>query len=107
MRGNHITLQHNEKEFSTIAHLMPNSITVAVGQKVVRGQVIAKCGNSGNTSEPHIHFQLNDGKSFFASAGLPVKFKNVFATENGKTHPEEYIVKGQFVETASLNFLDN
>lgn len=47
-------------------------------------KAIAKCGNSGNTSEPHLHFQLNDGKSFFASAGLPVRFKNVLATGNGK-----------------------
>ncbi|MBA1336216.1 MAG: Peptidase M23B [Firmicutes bacterium] len=100
VRGNFIMLKHNEKEFSTIAHLMPNSITVALGQKVVRGQAIAKCGNSGNTSEPHVHFQLNDGRSFFISAGLPVKFKNVFATENGKTRPAEYIVKGQSVENS-------
>ncbi|MCL6558040.1 MAG: M23 family metallopeptidase [Firmicutes bacterium] len=98
IRGNYITLKHNEKEFSTIAHLMPGSVTVALGQKVVRGQAIAKCGNSGNTSEPHIHFQLNDGKSFFASAGLPVKFKNVCAMENGETRPAEYIAKGQLVE---------
>lgn len=102
IRGNYITLKHSEKEFSTIAHLMPNSITVALGQKVVRGQVIAKCGNSGNTSEPHVHFQLNDGKSFFASAGLPVKFENVFATENGKTLPVEYIVKGQSVKNSDF-----
>ncbi|GEA13848.1 hypothetical protein E308F_00880 [Moorella sp. E308F] len=98
IRGNFITLKHNEKEFSTIAHLMPNSITVTLGQKVVRGQVIARCGNSGNTSEPHVHFQLNDGRSFFASAGLPVKFKNVLAKENGKTGLADYIVKGQSVE---------
>jgi murein DD-endopeptidase MepM/ murein hydrolase activator NlpD len=105
IRGNYITLKHNEKEFSTIAHLMPDSITVALGQKVVRGQVIAKCGNSGNTSEPHVHFQLNDGKSFFASAGLPIKFKNVLATENGKTRPAKYIVKGQSVENSESKFL--
>ncbi|HOV80565.1 MAG TPA: M23 family metallopeptidase [Bacillota bacterium] len=105
IRGNYVTLKHNEKEFSTIAHLMPNSITVAMGQKVVRGQAIAKCGNSGNTSEPHVHFQLNDGKSFFASAGLPVKFKNVLATENGKTRLAEYIVKGQSVENCEFKLL--
>jgi len=100
IRGNYITLKHNEKEFSTIAHLMPGSVTVALGQKVVRGQVIAKCGNSGNTSEPHVHFQLNDGKCFFASAGLSVKFKNVYATENGETRLAEHIAKGQSVENS-------
>lgn len=98
MRGNFITIKHQEKEFSTLAHLMPGSITVALGQKVVRGQVIARCGNSGNTSEPHVHFQLNDERSFFASAGLPIRFRNVCAKENGKTCSADYIVKGQSVE---------
>lgn len=98
MRGNFITIKHQEKEFSTLAHLMPGSIIVALGQKVVRGQVIAKCGNSGNTSEPHVHFQLNDGSSFFASAGLPIRFKNVWTKGNGQTCPADYIVKGQSVE---------
>lgn len=109
IRGNYIMLKHNEKEFGTIAHLMPGSVTVALGQKVIRGQAIAKCGNSGNTSEPHVHFQLNDGKSFFASAGLPVRFKNVRATENGKTHTAGYISKGQLVKNSQsgLDFLHN
>ncbi len=72
-------------------------------------KAIAQCGNSGNTSEPHVHFQLNDGKSFFASAGLPARFKNVLATENGKTHAAEYISKGQFVKNIQpgLDFLHN
>lgn len=98
MRGNYITIRHQEKEFSTLAHLMPGSIIVALGQKVIQGQVIARCGNSGNTSEPHIHFQLNDGRSFFASAGLPIRFKNVWAKGNGQTCPADYIFKGQAVE---------
>lgn len=98
MRGNYITIRHQEKEFSTLAHLMPGSITIALGQKVVRGQMIARCGNSGNTSEPHVHFQLNDGKSFFASAGLPIRFSNVWAEENGQACPPDYIVQGQAVE---------
>lgn len=98
MRGNYITIRHQEKEFSTLAHLMPGSITVALGQKVVRGQVIARCGNSGNTSEPHVHFQLNDGRSFLASAGLPIRFKNVWAKENGKAYTAVYLAKGQSVQ---------
>ena len=38
---------------------------------------IAKCGNSGNTSEPHVHFQLQNGMSFFLSSGLPIAFSNI------------------------------
>ncbi len=101
MRGNFITIKHQEKELSTVAHLMPGSITVALGQKVARGQVIARCGNSGNTSEPHVHFQLNDGSSFFSYAGLPIRFKNVWVQENWQIGPADYIVKGQSVENRS------
>jgi len=81
IRGNFITIKHAEKEYSIIAHLAPNSITVKVGDTVKQGQLIAKCGNSGNSSEPHIHFQVNAGKSFYASMGLPIAFKNIKATQ--------------------------
>jgi hypothetical protein len=98
IRGNFITIKHTEKEYSTIAHIKPDSINIEKGQKVTRGQIIAKCGNSGNTSEPHIHFQVSDGESFFTSAGLPVKFSEVIVSENGSSHPAEYINKGHYVE---------
>lgn len=81
IRGNFIVIQHARQEFSTIAHLLSGSISVSVGNKVKQGDVIAKCGNSGNSSEPHIHFQLQSGKSFCASAGLPIAFSNINAQE--------------------------
>jgi len=79
IRGNFIVIKHAENEYSLIAHLMPGSITVKAGDGVKQGEVIAKCGNSGNTSEPHIHFQLQSGKNFFTSVGLPVAFRNINA----------------------------
>jgi hypothetical protein len=98
IRGNHIIIRHSTKEYSLIAHLKPDSITVKKGQKVTRGQVIAQCGNSGNTTEPHIHFQVSESKNFFASASLPIKFKNVIVKEDGKTRNEGYISRGQMVQ---------
>jgi murein DD-endopeptidase MepM/ murein hydrolase activator NlpD len=62
-----------------IAHLMPNSVTVNIGDTVKQGEVIAKCGNSGNTSMPHIHFQLQSSKDIFLSAGLPIIFTDIKA----------------------------
>jgi murein DD-endopeptidase MepM/ murein hydrolase activator NlpD len=97
-QGNHIIIRHSKKEYSLIAHLKPKSVTVKKGQKVKQGQVIAQCGNSGNTTEPHIHFQMNNGKNFFTTAGLPIKFKNVVVIENNKTSATGYISKGQFAE---------
>lgn len=77
IRGNYILLQHADSEFSCLAHLKPGSIRVSVGQKVFRKQPIASCGNSGNTSEPHLHFQVQSDKSFFLSAGLPIHFEDI------------------------------
>lgn len=75
--GNYIVIKHNENEYSTLAHLKKNSMTVKVGDRVVRGQKIAACGNTGNSSEPHLHFQLQDGADFYSSAGLPVRFFDI------------------------------
>lgn len=79
IRGNYIIIQHANNEFSFFAHLAPNSITVKVDDKVKQGDVIAKCGNTGNTSEPHLHFQLQTGKSFFFSQTLPITFNGIKA----------------------------
>jgi len=77
IRGNYVVIKHHEGEYSVSAHLMPNSVLVSVGDKVKQGQVIAKCGNSGNTSEPHLHFQFQSSKSFFFAAGLPIAFSGI------------------------------
>lgn len=80
--GNYIIIDHGESEFSFIGHLKPGSIAVVGGQEVHRGEVIGRCGNSGNTSEPHVHLHVQDGKSVFASAGLPVAFDGITATRH-------------------------
>ncbi|MFL1420296.1 M23 family metallopeptidase [Staphylococcus ureilyticus] len=56
--GNYIIIKHTDKEFSMIAHLKPNSFEISVGEQIRRGQLIARVGNSGNTMEPHVHFQI-------------------------------------------------
>ena len=78
----------------------PNSICVHKGDKISRGQIIAKCGNSGNTSEPHIHFQLQYGKSFALSAGLPIQFTHIIV--DGKKMPKGFITNGHYVENDDL-----
>ncbi|KPU44376.1 murein DD-endopeptidase MepM [Oxobacter pfennigii] len=77
IRGNYIVIQHSKNEYSLLAHLKPNSIIVSVGQHVMRGERIAQCGNSGNSSEPHLHFHLQAGTSFYSSPGLPIEFNNI------------------------------
>lgn len=100
IRGNYIVIKHAFNEYSTIAHLQKSSILFKTGETVKQGQKIACCGNSGNTSEPHIHFQIQQGKSFLFSASLPIYFDNIINhTEHADTH---YITKGQTVENLPL-----
>ena len=81
IRGNFVVIKHADKEYSVSTHLIPGSITVRKGDKVKQGQKLAKCGNSGTSTAPHLHFQLQSGKSFFASVGLPISFVNIDARE--------------------------
>ncbi len=96
LRGNHIIIKHSKSEYSLIAHLSPNSICIKKGDRVCRGQIIAKCGNSGNTSEPHIHFQIQSSPNFYLSAGLPICFQNIKIDDHEQI--KGYITKGHYVE---------
>jgi hypothetical protein len=81
-RGNYVMIKHNESEYSFTVHLMPHSITVRKGDTVKQGQVIAKCGNSGNSTAPHIHFALQSSKSIFLGYSLPIGFTNIKAQDS-------------------------
>lgn len=69
--GNHINLDLGGGVYAMYAHLQPGSLRVKLGEKVKRGQVLALVGNTGNSTEPHLHFQLMDRNSPLASEGLP------------------------------------
>ncbi|MFZ0681124.1 M23 family metallopeptidase [Candidatus Binatus sp.] len=71
LAGNHIIQQLSEGHYAAYAHLRPGSIKVKVGDTVHAGDVLAHLGNTGNSSEPHLHFQVCDAPSFPASEGLP------------------------------------
>jgi murein DD-endopeptidase MepM/ murein hydrolase activator NlpD len=53
--GNFVIIQHAPRQYTEMVHLQAGSITVAVGDHVVRGQPLARCGNSGNATVPHLH----------------------------------------------------
>ena len=77
MLGNYIIIKHKSKEFSVYAHLRENSLCLKKGDKVKRGEVIAKVGNTGHSTEPHLHFQLIDSINIFEANGLPIMFYNL------------------------------
>ncbi|PQZ59332.1 MULTISPECIES: M23 family metallopeptidase [Bacillus] len=89
MAGNHIYIQLDETgTFLFLAHLKKGSIKVKEGQHVNEGEVLAQVGNSGSSSEPHlhIHHQRQDpsNTSMFLTEGLPLYFR----TEKGAMMPE-------------------
>ena len=69
--GNHIILNIGDGRFATYLHLQPGSLRVKPGQRVRRGETLALLGNSGNSSQPHLHFQITDAGSVLGAEGLP------------------------------------
>jgi hypothetical protein len=69
--GNRIIQELSEGHYAAYAHLRPGTIKVKMGDTVHAGDVLAHLGNSGNSTEPHLHFQVCDAPSFPASEGLP------------------------------------
>jgi murein DD-endopeptidase MepM/ murein hydrolase activator NlpD len=57
-QGNYVFIEHARGEVTEFRHLAADSVTVALGQKVRRGEVIGRCGNSGNARMPHLHIAL-------------------------------------------------
>ncbi|MEH6938672.1 M23 family metallopeptidase [Bacillus sp. JJ664] len=74
--GNFITIKHSNGEYSTVAHLKNGSVKVKSGDKVTAGQLIGKCGNSGNSTEPHIHFQVSTTIDQSNTTTIPISFLN-------------------------------
>jgi len=74
--GNHIVLDLGRGLYGFYAHLQRGSVLVKPGQRVTTGEVMAKLGNSGNTSGPHLHFHVMDGPSVLGSEGQPYVIKS-------------------------------
>jgi murein DD-endopeptidase MepM/ murein hydrolase activator NlpD len=75
--GNYVLIDHGQNEYSLSAHLQPGSVRVHKGDTVKSGDVIGKLGSSGNSTEPHLHFQLTDKGDSLLAAGIPVNFSNI------------------------------
>lgn len=97
--GNQVVIEHAPEEFSLLAHLAAGSVEVETGDHVTRGQRVAACGNSGNTTEPHLHFQVQDRADFYAAAGLPVAFDGV-SVDGDRPADDRRLVRGSRVRRA-------
>jgi murein DD-endopeptidase MepM/ murein hydrolase activator NlpD len=74
--GNHVVIELADSgAFVALAHLRAGSLRATVGEKVAAGQPVADCGNSGNSTQPHVHVQLMDGPDAAVARALPIVFR--------------------------------
>ena len=71
LAGNSITLAIADDQFAHYMHLQPGSLQVKAGDRVRRGQVLARIGNSGDSREPHLHFEVTTSSTLLAGEGVP------------------------------------
>ena len=81
--GNHVIVDIGNGLFAFYAHMQPGSLRVKSGDHVRRGETLGLVGNSGNSSEPHLHFHLCDANSELACEGLPYAFASFELRGNG------------------------
>ncbi|MFG2615706.1 M23 family metallopeptidase [Streptomyces anulatus] len=82
--GNHVILDLGEGTFAVYAHVRRGSLQVKAGDRVRAGQWLGQVGNSGNTTEPHLHFHLMDGPDPDSARGVPFTWRGVGVPANGE-----------------------
>lgn len=74
--GNFVLLRLDNGMYCLMAHLQQDSVVVAVGARVAPGQLLANCGNSGRSPQPHLHIQVQEGPAL-DSRTVPFHFVGV------------------------------
>jgi hypothetical protein len=74
--GNHVVIDFGNGEFAFLGHMRQGSITLKPGDEIAAGQELGRCGNSGNTSEPHLHMHLQTTPTLAEGEGLPAFFND-------------------------------
>ncbi|MEQ9424428.1 MAG: M23 family metallopeptidase [Cyclobacteriaceae bacterium] len=93
--GNVVLMKTSNDEYLVFAHLMKNSIVVKESQKINQGDPLAQCGNSGNSTEPHLHFQMQNIPDMVSPTGAFIYFSNIKI--DGQLMEEHMPLKGQKV----------
>ncbi|MCV9387764.1 peptidoglycan DD-metalloendopeptidase family protein [Reichenbachiella ulvae] len=94
--GNTVVLRTENEEYLYFAHFKQNSIVVEQGQQVQAGDLLGLCGNSGNSSEAHIHFHIQDGLDMNASQGVKCYFDQLLV--NGESRKDYSPVQGDKIK---------
>ena len=100
--GNSIVLKHFEGLYTKLSHLRKHSIKVKVGDYVKQGDIIAACGNSGRSPEPHLHFQVQS-TPYIGSKTMAYPMSTYSIKSNGKVQVMEYAVPSETNKVSNLN----
>ncbi|MEK8226801.1 M23 family metallopeptidase [Oerskovia sp. M15] len=88
LAGNHVTIAlPGDRGYVSVVHLRRSSLQVRVGEHVRVGQQVAECGNSGNSTQPHVHVQVTDSLDFSVARGIPVAFRDFREWRGGSREP--------------------
>ena len=74
--GNYVILECKDNVYALLAHLQKGSVRVSVGQHVLTGEALGSVGHSGNSTAPHLHFQIMDNSDLLSAHGIPFAFKS-------------------------------
>lgn len=74
LAGNHVMIRTSGGPVVAVCHLQRGSIPVRTGQEIHRGEPVGRCGNSGNSTEPHVHLQAMDRLEVSSAGAVPVTF---------------------------------
>jgi len=83
--GNTVIIKTDNKEYLFFAHFKQHSIAVKQGQKIKQGQLLGLCGNSGNSSEPHLHFHIQNVEDINSATGVKCYFDKIQVNGQTKT----------------------
>jgi hypothetical protein len=79
--GNGVIIDHGFSEYSSVWHAIPGSVRVSVGDYVEAGQQVARVGNSGRSTGPHIHMHVTNDPNSPRHFGLPAPFVDVYVND--------------------------
>lgn len=86
--GNHVIIcMADARAFVAMVHLQRGSLRVCAGDSVVTGEPVAACGNSGNSTQPHVHVQAMDSADLSVAQGVPVAFRSYREWASGEDRP--------------------
>ena len=78
--GNHVVIYAGYGLYAFYAHMRPGTIKVKPGDHVSAGEILGEVGNSGNSTEPHLHEHIVNRPSFLAGQGVPYEFAHFEAS---------------------------